>query len=94
MTVLEKNKTLDLRVIPLPEGSLCAKADEENAQLRQIKDVGIYLAALPIQTLHTLHQEVSDELSSREKHALSIISEVKMKNEKIFSKKAQALKEK
>lgn len=52
------------------------------------------LAMLPLQTLHVLHQGVSDELRIREKHVVSVISKVKMNNEKIFFKKAQDLKEK
>jgi len=52
------------------------------------------LAMLPLQTLHVLHQGVSDELRIREKHVVSVISKVKMNNEHIFLKKAQDLKEK
>lgn len=48
MTVLETGRTLDLRFIPLLEGSLCTESDESNNHLRQIKDVGVNLAALPI----------------------------------------------
>lgn len=40
-----------------------------------------------------LHEGVSNELWIREKHVLSEISEVKMKNEQLFSKKFQALME-
>lgn len=85
--MLETDRTLDLKVIPLPQGSLHAKTNEANTQLRQIKDVGVNLAMLPIQTLHVLHQGVSNELRIREQRALPVISEVKMNNEQIFAKK-------
>ena len=56
--------------------------------------MGVNLATLPIQTLHTLHQGVPDKLRIREKHVVFIISKVNMNNENIFIEKAQVLKEK
>lgn len=44
MIVMEIDRNLDLRVIPLLEGSLHVEADEANTQLGQIKDVGVNLA--------------------------------------------------
>ena len=73
---------------------MCTNAYEANAQLGQIKNMGINLVALPIQTLHALHQGVLDELRIREQCTILDISEVKMNNEQIFVEKAQALKEK
>lgn len=93
-TVLETFRTLDLRFIPLSEGSLCAQAEEANTQLTKFKDVGVNLAVLPIQTLHELHQGVPNKLRVRDQCTLLFISEVKMNNKKIFVEKAQVLKEK
>ena len=91
---MELEWTVDLRVIPLPEGIVRAESEDDNAQLGNIKGVGMNLAMLPLQTLNTLHQGVSEELWIREKYALSVISEIKMKNEQIFTEKVQALKKK
>jgi len=52
------------------------------------------LATFPLQTIHALHYGVSDELRIREQHALAVINDVKVNNEKIFTEKAQTLKEK
>jgi len=79
--MLEKEMTLDLRVISLPEGIVHAESEEGRSQLRNIKCMGVNLATLPFQTLHALHQGVLDELQIREKFTLAVISEVKLNNE-------------
>jgi len=86
-SVLDIDKLLDLCVIQLPKVSLHAGTDEQRAQIMQIKNSGLNLAALPLQTLHELHQGVSDELCIRNQCALLIISEVKTKNQQIFEEK-------
>jgi len=48
VSVMEIEWTLDLGVIPLPEGSLCAESKENNAQLEKIKGLDMNLAALPL----------------------------------------------
>lgn len=58
-----------------------------------MKNLSLNLVALPIQTLHELHQGISDELKVWEQWALMVISEVKTKNYKMFEEKARALKE-
>jgi len=55
--------------------------------LAQLKDLGVNLTTLPIQTLHELHQGVSNELRVREQHALLVINEVKTNNTHIFVEK-------
>jgi len=93
-SVLDTDKTLDLRVIPLLDGSLRTKSNEENTQLRTIKNVGVNLATFPIQTLCEIHQGVSDELRIREQHIILVINEFKMDNDNTFVEKAHPLKEK
>lgn len=53
---------MDLRIIPLPEGSLQADNQGYHGTLENIKDNGINVAMLLLQTLHALHQGVSYEL--------------------------------
>jgi len=73
--------TLDLRAIPLPKGSIRSKSDEDHIILSIVEDMGMNLAALPLQTLHALHQDVSNEFRIKEKCALIVISEFKINNE-------------
>jgi len=56
--------------------------------------MGVNFATLLLQTLHELHQGVSDELRIREQHSLVVISAFEVNNEHMFTEKAQALKEK
>lgn len=49
--------------------------------LTTLKEIGVNLATLSLQTLHALHQVVSEELRIREKHTLPVISEFKVNNE-------------
>jgi len=59
---MEPEQTLDLRVIPFPEGKLHTELEEDNNQLGKIKGVGMNIASLPLHTIHVLHQGVSKEL--------------------------------
>jgi len=45
---MELEWTVDLRVIPLPEGIVRAESEDDNAQLGNIKGVGMNLAMLPL----------------------------------------------
>lgn len=92
--VSDINRILYLKVIQLPEEALHTQSEEANTQLSQIKDLGVNLVALPIQTLHKLHRGVSDELKVREQCALLVSTKFKTNNQKIFVEKAQVLKEK
>jgi len=58
-----------------------------------MKDLIQNLAVLPIQTLHELHQGVSDELQVQEQHELLVINEVKTNNQHMFKENVEALKE-
>lgn len=69
------------------------ESEEDSAMLHTIKDPRLNVVALLLESLHALHQGVSDELKIREQHALTIVSEFKVNNEKLFTKKTQALKE-
>ena len=87
-TTAKLERTLDLRVIPLLKGFVCMELNEDHFVLSTVKDMGVNLAMMPLQTLHVLHQEVSDELRIREQHALIVISEFKVNNEHMFLEKA------
>ena len=91
-TIAELEQTLDLRVISLLEGSVCAESEEDHALLSKIKDNGVNLATLPLQNFHVLHQGVLDKLRIREKRALAVINKFKVNNEQMFEEKSRALK--
>lgn len=78
--VLEMERNLDLRVIFLPKGSVHMKTKEDYALLGMIKDIGVNIAILPLQTLHELHQGVSSDLGIREECTLVVINNVNIKN--------------
>jgi len=59
-----------------------------------MKDIGVNLVALPLQTFHALYQGVSDDLRIREQHTLAAIIEFKVNSEQMFMEKAKDLKEK
>lgn len=60
--VAELERTLDLRVIPLPEGSVCVESNEGHIVINIVKNISLNLATLPLQTVHALHHGVSEEL--------------------------------
>lgn len=78
----------------MPKGFIRAESDEDHTVLSTLKEMGVYLVGLPLQTLHALHQGASDELRIREQHTLIVISEFKVNNEHMFVEKAHALKAK
>ena len=51
------------------------------------------LAMLPLDSLHVLHQGVTDELNIREQRTLTSVSEFKVNNHQLFVEKTQTLKE-
>jgi len=51
------------------------------------------LAMLPLDSLHVLHQGVTDELNIREQRTLTAVSEFKVNNHQLFVEKTQTLKE-
>lgn len=57
-------------------------------------NIKLNIATLSNETIHALHAGVAEELRAREQHALNLISEYKVNNEKMFIEKTQALKEK
>lgn len=87
-------RTLDLRTITFPYGSLCVDFIDDIIILSTIKNIGLNIAALSNKTLHALHAGVADELRDQEQCALNLINEYRVKNEKMFAKKMQDLKEK
>jgi len=44
--VVDLERTMDLRVIPLPEGSICIKPEEDRIMINIVKDIGMNLVAL------------------------------------------------
>jgi len=61
--------TLELCIIHLLDGSLQLNNAEGREGAQQLKNMSINLMALPLQTLHELHQGLVDEIKVREKQA-------------------------
>ena len=69
------------------------EAKVDKATVSTIMNVGLNLAALPNEFLHTLQEGViEEELKAQEQHALSTINEKKVNNEQIFIEKITTLK--
>lgn len=45
---MEIEQNLDFRVIPFPKGTLHIEVEEDNAQLKNLKGVGMNLSTLPL----------------------------------------------
>jgi len=87
-------RTLDLRTILFPDGSIRVESAEDHIILITIKDLGLNIEALSNETLHALHRGVANELRPREQCGLNLISEYKVNNEQMFVETMQTLKEK
>lgn len=61
---IELVRSLDLRLVMLPDGALTAKAEANKATIISLRNVGLNLAALPNEFLHTLQVGVIEELKS------------------------------
>ena len=77
-------KTVDLRTIALPEGSLSADSVDDKVIMSTLKNISLHLLPLPNEYLHTLQIGVTAELIARERHALNLISEYQVNNEQMF----------
>lgn len=88
-STLEVELTMDVHTMNFPEGSLHVNSAKGRAHLLHMKNLSLNLVALPIQTLHELHQGVSEELRFREQCTLLIINEVKTNNQHMFEEKEE-----
>lgn len=84
-------RSLDLWVVALPDGALSTEADTDKATISNLKNIGLNLATLPSEFLHTLQAGVIAKLKAREKCALIMINKNKVNNEHIFIEKTSAL---
>lgn len=75
--------TTELRAVNLLDGSLHLKTIEERENEQNIKKQSLNLAVLPLQTLHELHQGVTDEIKVQVQRDILVIKEVK-KNQHMF----------
>lgn len=85
--VVELVRALDLCTITLSEGSLHAETTDDRIVLNTIQNIVLNIAVLSNDTLHALHGGVTDELRAWEKHAINLISEYKVSNDKMFTEK-------
>lgn len=72
---MEMVRSLDPRVATLPDGVLSTKTNGNKATLRKI---GLNMASLPSEFLHTLQVGVIAELRAQVKCILSVITEKKV----------------
>jgi hypothetical protein len=63
--------------VALPDGALSVEVDADKATVSALRNIGLNLATLPSEFLHTLQAGVMQELRAREQRALSMISEQK-----------------
>lgn len=78
--VAELVRTLNLRNISLPEGSIHMEPTTNHIILGIVKNIGLKIAVLPNEILHALHAGVTEELRYQEKHTLNLISEYRVNN--------------
>lgn len=74
-----------------PNGALNVEVATNKVIVSTFKNVGLNLAMLPSEFLHTLQVGVITDLKAREQHALSMISEYKVNNEYMFVEKTTTL---
>lgn len=85
-------RSLDLRVVALPDGSLSTKVVADKAIVIFLKNISLNLDALPNEFLHTLQVGVIAEVKAREQRTLSLISEYRLLNNvHMFVEKSVAL---
>lgn len=82
---------MDLWAVALPDGALSVEAKDDKAIVSTLGNVGLNLAMLPGEFLHTLQLGVIVELKARKQHALSMINEQKVNNEQIYIEKIVVL---
>lgn len=82
---------MDLQAVMLPNGALNAEATVDKAIVNNLKNLGLNLAALPNEFLHTLQVGVIAEMKAREQRTLSMINKYKVNNEQMFVEKTAAL---
>lgn len=73
--------SLDLWVVDLLDGALSMEEEADKAIVSALRNVGLNLATLPNEFLHTLQVGVIEEIKAREQHALSMITKEKVNNE-------------
>lgn len=73
-------RSMDPRAITLSDVALTVEAEANKATIKALKNVGLNLAALPSEALHTLQDGVIVTLWAREQCALNVISEQKVNN--------------
>lgn len=70
----------------MPEGPVHVKIDEQCALLHKVTTMRLNLVVLYLDSLRALLQGVAKELRIREQRALSAFSEMKVNNQKMFTK--------
>lgn len=75
LEVAEMVCMLDPQAIVLPDGALTKEAEVDRATFSALNIVGLNLAMLPSEAIHSLQDGVIVELQAREQHALNIINE-------------------
>jgi len=59
-------RTMDLRIIALPEGSLSAESTDDKIIISTLKNISLNIAALPNEFLHALQTGVTMKFRARE----------------------------
>lgn len=87
-------QSLHLQAVALPNASLGTEAADDKVIISSLNNVGLNLTMLPNGFLHTLQVGVIVEFRSRESCELSLMSEHRVNNEKMFTKNIEELQAK
>jgi len=87
-------RSVDLRVVMLPEGSLSVEPANDKVIVSTLKNISLKLVAFPNEYLHTLQTCVTTELRAQLQHTLSLVIQYWVNNEQMFAEKMEALKAK
>jgi len=78
-------RTVDIRTVALPEGSLSAESVDDKIIVSTLKNIGLNITVLLNEYLHTLQIGVIVEIRAWEQCDLNLISEYRLSNEKMFT---------
>ena len=75
--------TVYLWAVHFLEGSLHVEVADEQESAEK-KNMSLNLVALPFQTLHDLHQSITNELKRPKQWVMLVINKVKINNQEMF----------
>lgn len=84
----------DVRVLPFLAGLVHTDTKEQHALLDRVPKMGMILGVMQLDSLCALLQGVMEELCIWEHQAVTTVSEIKVNNQQLFTKRMQIIQEK